>query len=146
MLHDYLGTGILHVLQGISGQLRGHRVMSVEHPSVLLWSSQKSSTHRGRHSQKFPQAKLPEWAWAVGLFSWCSASCIPEKYLRMPLPMTGSADLLCGSAVLQNADIIYCWCKTFKGSSNHMLSFSGILVIRLKVDKPIKPASLTTTR
>lgn len=41
----------------------------------------------------------------------------------MPLPITGSADLLCGSRTRRNADITRCWCKAFKGSSSVVCNF-----------------------
>lgn len=43
MLHDYLGTGISHALQGISARAAwAPSYEQVEHPSVPLWPSQKS--------------------------------------------------------------------------------------------------------
>lgn len=41
-----------------------------------------------------------------------------SKDLRTPLPVTGSADLLCGSQTRRSADITRCWCKAFGGSSS----------------------------
>lgn len=71
----------------------------------------------------FPEALSAQWETLLefpqeGFPLVQPAAYLKSKYLRVPLPMTGSADFLCGSSRPKSADIICCWCKMFRKSSN----------------------------
>lgn len=114
MLHDYPGTGISHLLQGISAWAAwAPNFERVEHPSVPLWPSQKSP---GTLWETLPEIstslkKTTKQQEQQDDSLHAKPARVPVKYAHLPLPMTGSNDLLCRSVSStkgkKNADIIF---------------------------------------